>query len=113
MSLFFQEDIRRRCLPGPGRPATDIAEVIRRRGTIYLLGRDDPYASASPLMTAIAEHVLDTALAMANHSPWGKLCPPMLACLDELPSTAPLPTLRTRMANELALGISFIYATQT
>jgi type IV secretion system protein VirD4 len=112
MSLFFQEDIRRRCLPGPGRPATDIAEVIRRRGTIYLLGRDDPYASASPLMTAIAEHVLDTALAMANHSPWGKLCPPMLACLDELPSTAPLPTLRTRMANERALGISFIYAAQ-
>jgi len=113
MSLFFQEDIRRRCLPGPGRPATDIAEVIRRRGTIYLLGRDDPYASASPLMTAIAEHVLDTALAMANHSPWGKLCPPLLACLDELPSTAPLPTLRTRMANERALGISFIYAAQT
>ena len=113
MSLFFQEDIRRRCIPGPRRPATDIAEVIRRRGTIYLLGRDDPYASASPLMTAIAEHVLDTALAMANHSPWGRLCPPMLACLDELPSTAPLPTLRTRMANERALGISFIYAAQS
>jgi type IV secretion system protein VirD4 len=36
-----------------------------------------------------------------------------LACLDELPSTAPLPTLRTRMANERALGISFIYAAQT
>ena len=37
----------------------------------------------------------------------------MLACLDELPSTAPLPTLRTRMANERALGLSFIYAAQT
>ena len=37
----------------------------------------------------------------------------MLACLDELPSTAPLPTLRTRMANERALGISIIYAAQT
>jgi hypothetical protein len=64
-------------------------------------------------MTAVAEHVLDTALALANASPWGRLCPPMLACLDELPSTAPLPTLRTRMANERALGISFIYAAQT
>ena len=64
-------------------------------------------------MTALAEHVLDTALALANASPWGRLCPPMLACLDELPSTAPLPTLRTRMANERALGISFIYAAQT
>jgi type IV secretion system protein VirD4 len=32
--------------------------------------------------------------------------------LDELPSTAPLPTLRTRMANERAQGISFIWAAQ-
>ena len=113
LALFFQADIRRRCVPSALRPATDIADLIGRRGTIYLLGREDPYASASPLMTALAEHVLDTALALANTSPWGRLCPPMLACLDELPSTAPLPTLRTRMANERALGISFIYAAQT
>src|SRR5690606_38920069 len=59
------------------------------------------------------EHVLDTALGMAQRSPHGKLCPPVLACLDELPSTAPLPTLRTRMANERALGLSFIWAAQT
>ena len=112
MSLFFQEDIRRRCVPGPGRPATDIGDVIARGGTIYLLGREDPYASASPLMTAFAEHVLDTALAAANASPWGRLCPPFHAILDELPSTAPLPTLRTRMANDRALGIGFIWAAQ-
>ena len=63
-------------------------------------------------MTAVAEHILDTALQLAGQNPWGRLCPPMLACLDELPSTAPLPTLRTRMANERALGISFIWAAQ-
>ncbi len=113
LALFFQQGIRRRCTPSPGRPATDVADVIRSGGTIYLLGREDPYASASPLMTAVAEHILDTALQLANQSKWGRLCPPMLACLDELPSTAPLPTLRTRMANERALGISFIYAAQT
>ncbi len=90
-----------------------MADVIKQRGTFYLLGREDPYASASPLMTAITEHILDTALVLANQSEWGRLCPPMLACLDELPSTAPLPTLRTRMANERALGISFVYAAQT
>lgn len=87
--------------------------MIARRGTVYLLGREDPYASASPLLTAVAEHVLDTALGLANQSGYGRLCPPMVACLDELPSTAPLPTLRTRMANERALGLSFIYAAQT
>ena len=113
MSLFFQTEIRRRCVPSAKRPATHIGEVIRAGGTVYLLGREDPYASASPLMTAVAEHVLDTALVQANASASGRLCPPMLACLDELPSTAPLPTLRTRMANERALGLSFIYAAQT
>lgn len=113
MSLFFQGDIRRRCVPGRGKRATDVRDIIARGGTIYLLGREDPYASASPLMTAVAEHVLDTALELANSSPHGRLCPPMVAVLDELPSTAPLPTLRTRMANERALGLSFIYAAQT
>jgi len=113
MSLFFQASIRARCVPGRGRPASDVAALIAAGGTIYLLGRDDPYASASPLMTALAEHVLDTALALATTSVHGRLCPPFLACLDELPSTTPLPTLRTRMANDRALGISFIYAAQT
>jgi type IV secretion system protein VirD4 len=113
MALFFQASLRARCTPGPGRPATDLTDLITRGGTIYLLGRDDPYASASPLLAAIAEHVLDTALAVATASPFGRLCPSFLACLDELPSTAPLPTLRTRMANERALGLSFIYAAQT
>lgn len=113
MSLFFQPEIRSRCIPSRQRPATNVRDVLVRGGTIYLLGREDPYASASPLMTAVAEHVLDTALALALASPHGRLAPPLLAVLDELPSTAPLPTLRTRMANERALGLSFIYATQT
>jgi type IV secretion system protein VirD4 len=113
LGLFFQTDLRRRCTPSPGRPATDLADVITRGGTVYLLGRDDPYASASPLLTALAEHVLDSCLRLAQESRWGRLCPPFLACLDELPSTAPLPTLQTRMANERALGIAFIWAAQT
>lgn len=113
MGLFFQPAIRRRCVPTSGRPATDIAALLAAGGTAYLLGREDPYASASPLMTAAAEHILDTALALAAASPYGRLCPPFMACLDELPSTAPLPTLRVRMANERALGLSFLYATQT
>lgn len=113
LALFFQPAIRTRCVPTVGRPAVDIADVIRSNGTFYLLGREDPYASASPLMTAVAEHILDTALALANASPHGRLCPPMLSCLDEMPSTAPLPTLITRMANERALGLSFLWAAQT
>jgi hypothetical protein len=41
-----------------------------------------------------------------------KSASPSVACLDELPSTAPLSTLRTRMANERARCL-LIYAVQT
>ncbi|WP_242667561.1 type IV secretory system conjugative DNA transfer family protein [Nocardioides sp. PD653] len=113
MALFFQRSIRERCVPSATRPATDIEALIKAGGTIYLLGRDDPYASASPLMTAVTEQILDSAKRLGETSPHGRLCPPFLACLDELPSTAPIPTLSTRMANERALGLSFILAAQT
>lgn len=113
MALFFQRSIRERCVPSHGRPATDLSELITAGGTIYLLGREDPYASASPLMTAVTEHILDTAKSMGETSAYGRLCPPFLVCLDELPSTAPIPTLSTRLANERALGLSFILAAQT
>ena len=65
MALFFQPEIRRRCVPSRARPGTNIAQLIAQQGTVYLLGRDDPYASPAPLMTAVAEHLLDTALAAA------------------------------------------------
>ncbi|MBZ5735349.1 TraM recognition domain-containing protein [Nocardioides sp. TRM66260-LWL] len=113
MALFFQRSIRERCVPTTARPATNLEELIRAGGTIYLLGREDPYASASPLMTAVTEQILDTARRLGETSEVGRLCPPFLACLDELPSTAPIPTLSTRLANERALGLSFILAAQT
>lgn len=111
LAVFFQADMMRRCVPSPEHPATAIASIIAGRGTIYLVGRDDPYVSVSPLMTALTEHVLDTALALAHQSPHGRLAPGFHAFLDELPSTAPIPTLATHMANDRALGLSFsIYA---
>lgn len=39
---------RTRCVPGPGRPATDITGVLAGGGTIYLLGREDPYRDHPP-----------------------------------------------------------------
>ena len=100
----------------PARDARppNIADVIDAGGTIYLLGRERPVR----VRVTADDRRRRTRPGHrprrgANASPWGRLCPPMLACLDELPSTAPLPTLRTRMANERALGISFIWAAQT
>lgn len=113
LALFFQGRLRERCIPTLTKPATDLEAVIRAGGTIYLLGREDPYASASPLMTAVTEEILDIAKRLGETSVFGRLCPPFLACLDELPSAAPIPTLAVRLANERALGLVFIIAAQT
>ena len=113
MDIFFQPAIRARCVPTPGNPATDLRALITEKGTLYLLGRDDPYLSAAPMMTAVAEDILDTVLAVAYAAPHGRLTPPWLSVLDELPSTAPLPTLATRMANDRALGSGYLWAAQT
>ena len=113
LALFFQTSIRRRCTPAPGRPATDLSGVIAAR-------RDRlPARPGGPVRVGVAPDDRGRR-ARPRHRPrdgdglaYGRLCPPFLACLDELPSTTPLPTLRTRMANERALGLSFIYAAQT
>lgn len=113
MDIFFQPSIRARCVPTASNPATDLRALITEGGTVYLLGRDDPYLSAAPMMTAVAEDILDTVLSVAYTAPHGRLTPPWLSVLDELPSTAPLPTLATRMANDRGLGSGFLWAAQT
>jgi type IV secretion system protein VirD4 len=64
-------------------------------------------------MTAVAEHVIDTARRMATDSRWQRLAPWMLCALDELPSTAPIPSLPISMANDRALGIGYLWASQS
>lgn len=113
MSLFMHSEAVRRCVPSLRHPATDIGEVIRRGGTIYLLGKDDPYTAVSPLLTAITDDVLDTAEHLASTSPRGRLAPPFVAALDELPSIAPIPTLPQRMADGPARDLTIVWAAQT
>ncbi len=114
MALFFQPDIR-----APLRPRSRASRHRHRRH--HRPGRHPlPARTRRPVRVRVPAHdrpgrthPRHRSTTSPTASPWGRLCPPMLACLDELPSTAPLPTLRTRMANERALGISFIYAAQT
>jgi type IV secretion system protein VirD4 len=113
MSLFMHSDAVRRCVPSSRHPVTDVGDLIRRGGTVYLLGKDDPYTSVSPLLTAITDDVLDTAEQLAGTSPHGRLAPPFMAALDELPSIAPIPTLPQRMADGRARGLSIVWAAQT
>ena len=68
MALFFQRTVRQRCVPSPTNPGTDLSAVIQAGGTIYLLGRDDPYASASPLMSMMRRSSLQQCKSLGEHS---------------------------------------------
>jgi type IV secretion system protein VirD4 len=80
MAMFMYRDLVRGIMPSSRQRATDIADLIGRGGTIYLLGKDDPATPTLPLLTAIADDVLG-------------LGSPCVAVLDALPSTAPVPML--------------------
>lgn len=92
--------------------ATHIESLIDAQGTIYLLGKDSPYSSVSPLVTAIAEDILDRAEQHAYLKPTRRLDPPFLAALDEVANT-PLPSLTQRVADGRGRGLSVIYLLQT
>lgn len=79
---------------------------------MYALGKDSPYGSVTPLVTAIVEDVLDTAEELAYAAPTGRLDPPFLAALDEAPNICPIPSLRQRVADGRGRGICVIYAAQ-
>jgi type IV secretion system protein VirD4 len=102
--------VAQRSLPRGGVPPTDLAELIRAGGTVYLLGTEDPYASVSPLLTAIAEDVLETAQALSETLPHGRLAPPLLAALDDLPLVAPIPSLPQRLPSSAARGLCLVWS---
>ena len=114
LALFFQDSIRDRCVPAPGRPATDLTELIRAGGTIYLLGREDPYASrlaaddrgrrARPRHRASSSaRPRRTAGSARRSSPAWTSCPPPRRCPPWPPGW---PTSEPS-------GSSFILAAQT
>jgi len=80
MDALLHKEIAQRVLPSTRRPATDIAAVLAENGTIYLLGKDDPVVSVSPLLTAVADDVLAAAP------------PGTTVVLDDLAAT-PVPSL--------------------
>ncbi len=92
--------------------ATNIEALLDARGTIYLLGKDSPYSSVSPLITAMTEDILDRAERLAYTKPARRLDPPLLVALDEAPNISPLPSLRQRVADGRGRGLCVMYSVQ-
>ncbi|PRX47740.1 TraM-binding TraD/TraG-like protein [Prauserella shujinwangii] len=73
----------------PGQGAFDVAELLRQRGTVYLLGAED--AQVAPLVTALTGHIAREARRLAAFEPGGRLDPPLTLALDEAALICPVP----------------------
>jgi type IV secretory pathway TraG/TraD family ATPase VirD4 len=67
-------------------------EVVAQAGAVYLLSRDGP-ESAAPLVAALADQLLQTAITTATQHATGRLDPPLTAVLDEAANIVPLSDL--------------------
>lgn len=67
----------------------DVVELIRSRGTVYLLGRDEAYTA--PLMAALVGYICREARRYASTMPGGRIDPTLGLYLDEAGRAAPVP----------------------
>lgn len=114
LSPFDHEDVVREIDIAPGQDPTDLRQLIRDRGTAYVLGKDEQFSAVAPLLTAVVEDVLDAAEEVGyNCATSPRLDPWFLAVLDELALITPIPSLRQRIMDGRGRGIALIYAVQS
>jgi type IV secretion system protein VirD4 len=100
------------CSPPP-EEALDLAEFIRARGTLYLLGTTGTQLTVAPLITALVEALVDTARTLGARTPGGRLDPPLTLLLDEAANIAPIPSLPNLLADGGGSGITTICVLQS
>jgi type IV secretion system protein VirD4 len=71
------------------RASFDVAELLRTRGTVYLLGAED--SQVAPLVCALTGHIARTARQLASEMPGGRLDPNLTLALDEAAVICPIP----------------------
>jgi type IV secretory pathway TraG/TraD family ATPase VirD4 len=101
-----------RCSP-PADEGLDPVDLLRRGGTLYVVGRAETQAVVAPLVAALVEAVVDTARRTAASRPESRLAPPLLLALDEVAGVAPLPTLPTLVADGGGSGITTMIVLQS
>ena len=113
LACFSHRSVIDLCTPGPDDDF-DMADFIAAKGTLYLLGKGERLSSASALTTAFVEELLFVAGDVIAPSQAGRrLAPPLLACLDEAPSVAPIPTLALQLADARGRGIVILVSAQS
>lgn len=84
---------------------TDLTALLKSNATVYLLVPDSQAAALAPLVSAFVDDLIDTAKAIADGSPGGRLDPPLALILDEIANVVPLPSLPSLMSYAGGSGI--------
>ncbi|MQA15588.1 MAG: TraM recognition domain-containing protein [Pseudonocardiaceae bacterium] len=93
-----------------GATPFDVAELLRSRATVYLLGAEE--TQAAPLVTALTGHIAREARRIAARQPGGRLDPPLTLVLDEAALISPVP-LDSWTADMGGRGVTILTAFQS
>jgi hypothetical protein len=77
------------CAATTGTAPFDVAELLRAKATVYLLGAKE--LNVAPLLSALTGHIAREATRVAARSPQGRLDPPLTLALDEAANICPVP----------------------
>jgi type IV secretion system protein VirD4 len=88
----------------------DVEQLIRERGTVFLLGGLE--GQAAPLVTAFAGHIAREARRIAAEQPSGRLDPPLGIFLDEAFLICPVP-LESWTADMGGRGVTIVAVFQS
>jgi type IV secretion system protein VirD4 len=93
-----------------GNQVLNVAQLLRTRGTVYLLGAED--GSTASLVAALTGYIAREARRIADLQPGGRLDPSLLLALDEAALICPIPLDRWS-ADMGGRGIQIIAAFQS
>ncbi|WP_211262217.1 type IV secretory system conjugative DNA transfer family protein [Nitriliruptor alkaliphilus] len=97
------------CTPGDTDDALDIADLLRRNGTLYLVSPEYEQAELRPVFVALVQAVYRAAVELsANLLGGAPLSPPLLMMLDEAGNIAPLHTLPKIASTGAGQGITLM-----
>ncbi|MEU6808902.1 TraM recognition domain-containing protein [Streptomyces sp. NPDC046831] len=96
LASLFTVNVREACTPHRN-DALALDSFVHEEGTLYVMGQsiEDPRTDpgAMPLLTALAQSVVEHGRRMAERSSSGRLDPPLTLVLDDVAAVAPLPDL--------------------
>jgi hypothetical protein len=98
--------------PAPGC-GLDVAGMIARGGSVFLIAGEHQAAHAAPLLTALAEQWIATGQELALHTEAGRLDPPATAVLDEVTNATPIPKLPEFISDTAGRGVPIHWAAQS